>query len=178
MFFDSWTSIGRVLLAGAFAYVALVFLVRVSGKRTLAKLNAFDLVVTVALGSTLSSVLTSKQLSLVSGVTALATLIALQYAVAWGASRSRRFDSIVKASPRVLFHAGTFARDAMKDERITEDEIRAAVRQAELGHMDDVESVVLESSGDLFVIRASTPRRHPDLPRRSQEPPNESPSAV
>ncbi|HUH13323.1 MAG TPA: hypothetical protein VMK65_09445, partial [Longimicrobiales bacterium] len=57
MFFDSWTGLGRVLLVGALAYAALILILRISGKRTLTKLNAFDLVVTVALGSTLATTL-------------------------------------------------------------------------------------------------------------------------
>ena len=49
MFFSSWQGLLRVLVVGALAYLLLVVLLRVSGKRTLAKMNAFDLVVTVAL---------------------------------------------------------------------------------------------------------------------------------
>jgi len=63
MLFDSWTGLGRVLLVGVLAYSALVLTLRVSGKRTLTKLNAFDLVVTVALGSTLATVLLSKDVA-------------------------------------------------------------------------------------------------------------------
>ena len=55
MFFDSWAGLGRVLVVGVLAYSALVLLLRISGKRTLTKMNAFDLVVTVALGSTLAT---------------------------------------------------------------------------------------------------------------------------
>ena len=49
MWFDSWYELGRVLAVGASAYLTVVLVLRLSGKRTLAKLNAFDLVVTVAL---------------------------------------------------------------------------------------------------------------------------------
>jgi hypothetical protein len=88
MLFDSWAGLGRVLLVGTLAYAALVLLLRVSGKRTLTKLNAFDLVVTVALGSTLATVLLSKSVALAEGVLALALLIGLQYAIAWLSVRS------------------------------------------------------------------------------------------
>ena len=71
MLFDSWAGLGRVLLVGTLAYVALVLLLRISGKRTLSKLNAFDLVVTVALGSTLATVLLSKTVALAEGVLAI-----------------------------------------------------------------------------------------------------------
>jgi uncharacterized membrane protein YcaP (DUF421 family) len=57
MFYDGWFRLVRVLVVGSCGYVALIALLRISGKRTLAKLNAFDFVVTVALGSTLATVL-------------------------------------------------------------------------------------------------------------------------
>ena len=57
MLFDDWGSLGRVLLVGTAAYVSLVAILRISGKRMLTKFNAFDFVVTVALGSTLATVL-------------------------------------------------------------------------------------------------------------------------
>ena len=81
--FDGWAGICRVLLVAPLAYVALVILLRVSGKRTLSKFNAFDLVVTVALGSTLATILLSKDVPLMDGVAALALLIVLQYGVSW-----------------------------------------------------------------------------------------------
>ena len=72
MLFESWAGLGRVLIVGTLAYAALVLLLRISGKRTLTKLNAFDLIVTVALGSTLATVLLSSSVALAEGVVALA----------------------------------------------------------------------------------------------------------
>lgn len=78
MIFDGWAPVIRTLLLGTLGYTALVALLRVSGKRTLSKMNAFDLVVTVAFGSTLASMLTSRTVSLAQGIVALALLILLQ----------------------------------------------------------------------------------------------------
>lgn len=64
MFFNAWSDIGRVLVVGGLAYAGLVLLLRLTGKRTLSKMNAFDLVVTVALGSTLATILLSKDVAL------------------------------------------------------------------------------------------------------------------
>jgi uncharacterized membrane protein YcaP (DUF421 family) len=75
MLFDDWAALGRVLLVGTAAYVSLVAILRISGKRTLTKFNAFDFVVTVALGSTLATVLLSKSTSLAEGIVALALLV-------------------------------------------------------------------------------------------------------
>ena len=74
MFFTHWFDLARVLIVGVSAYAALVFLLRISGKRTLSKMNAFDLVVTVALGSTLATILLSKDVALAEGLLALALL--------------------------------------------------------------------------------------------------------
>jgi uncharacterized membrane protein YcaP (DUF421 family) len=85
---------------GVLAYAALV-LPRVSGKRTFSKMNAFDLVVTVALGSTLATILLSSDIALAEGVTAFVTLIGLQYLVAWLSCRSSMVSRLVKAEPRL-----------------------------------------------------------------------------
>ncbi|MEO5952961.1 MAG: hypothetical protein ABIQ44_10905 [Chloroflexia bacterium] len=87
MVFNNWESIGRLLLVGTLAYFALIVLLRVSGKRTLSKMNAFDFIVTVALVSTLASVLLSKDVPLAEGVITLALLIVLQHIVAWSSVR-------------------------------------------------------------------------------------------
>lgn len=74
----SWEPL-RVLLVGVLSYAVLVATIRVAGNRTLAKMNAFDLIVTVALGSTLASILTSKSVAFVEGASALVLLVALQF---------------------------------------------------------------------------------------------------
>lgn len=75
MFFNDEFSLLRVVIVGTLAYLSLVLLLRVSGKRTLSKMNAFDLVVTVAIGSTLATVLLSKDVALADGVVAFTLLI-------------------------------------------------------------------------------------------------------
>jgi uncharacterized membrane protein YcaP (DUF421 family) len=152
MLFDSWAGLGRVVLVGALAYAALVLLLRISGKRTLTKFNAFDLVVTVALGSTLATVLLSKTVALAEGALALALLILLQYAIAWLSVRSPGFQALIKAEPTLLLCRGRFLAVAMRAERITRDEILAAVRASGTADVGKVAAVVLETDGSLSVI--------------------------
>ena len=104
MFFDGWFGLLRVVVVGVLAYAALVLLLRVSGKRTLAKLNAFDLIVTVALGSTLATVLLSKSVALVEGLVAFGLLAGLQYLVAWLSVRFAALQRLVKSEPTLLLH--------------------------------------------------------------------------
>lgn len=156
MFFDGWNGLLRVVLVGVPAYLALVVVLRISGKRTLSKMNAFDFVVTIALGSILATILLSSDVALAEGIVALAMLIVLQFIVAWCASRSDAFDSLVKADPVMVFHRGRYLRSVMRRERVTETEILSAVRTANIASMDMVESVVLETAGEFSIVKRPT----------------------
>lgn len=153
MFFNDWFGLWRVLIVGTLAYFALVLVLRVSGKRTLSKMNAFDFVVTVALGSTLATILLSKDVALAEGVVAFALLIYLQYAITWLSVRSGWVRGLVKAEPSLLFFNGRFLDEAMQRERVTEEEIRASVRSQGLAEMEDAMAVVLETDGSMTVMK-------------------------
>ncbi|WNB86220.1 YetF domain-containing protein [Cellulomonas sp. ATA003] len=155
MWFDSWGDLGRVLAVGTAAYVTLVALLRFSGKRTLAKLNAFDLVITVALGSTLATILLSTDVSWSEGALAFALLALLQLVVSWTSARLPHGRSVVTAQPTVLLRDGALLDEAMRDQRITASEVRQAVRSSGVGGLDQVAAVVLESDGTLSVITGS-----------------------
>ncbi|MDO9269789.1 MAG: DUF421 domain-containing protein [Methylobacter sp.] len=149
MFFNDEFSLLRVVIVGTLAYLSLVLLLRVSGKRTLSKMNAFDLVVTVAIGSTLATVLLSKDVALADGVVAFTLLIGLQYVITWLSVRSRRVENLIKAEPSLLYFNGRFLHEALKGERVTE----AEVRSQGLSEMESVAAVVLETDGSLTVLR-------------------------
>lgn len=152
IFFNGWSVLGRTLLIGVLAYVSLVFMLRVSGKRTLAKMNAFDLVVTVAIGSTLATIVLSKSVALAEGLLALALLIGMQFAISWSSTRMPWLRRIVTGEPRLLLRDGTMLDDALRDARVTREEVRAAVRSAGIGALGEVAAVVLETDGSFSVI--------------------------
>lgn len=155
MWFDSWSDIARVLAVGTAAYVTVVVVLRVTGKRTLSKLNAFDLVVSVALGSTLATILLSSDVSWAEGATALALLAGLQFVVAWTTTHLPDGRSIVTARPTLLLDDGRLLPDALEEQRVTEDEIRQAIRATGSGDLADIAAVVLESDGSMSVISSS-----------------------
>ena len=152
MIFDDWAGVLRVVLVGAAAYLVLVLILRVCGKRTLSKMNAFDLVVTIALGSTLATVLLSKDVALVEGIVAFVLLALLQMLVASLAQRSERFQRLIKAEPALLLSDGKPVRAALLRERVTEEELAAAVRAAGHAGFGQVAAVVLETDGSFSVI--------------------------
>lgn len=152
IFFDTWTSLGRVILVGTLAYAGLVLMLRVSGKRTLSKMNAFDLIVTVALGSTLATVLLNRSVPLVEGLAAFALLIGLQFVITWMSVRSERVQDLVKARPTVLVSRGQPLPDAMRRQRVTMEEVRASMRQSGQADLGGHVTVVLETDGSLSVL--------------------------
>ncbi len=152
MFFSDWFSLVRVIIVRACAYVALIILLRASGKRTLSKMNAFDFVVTVAIGSTLATVLLSKDVALAEGVTALALLIGLQFVITWLSVRSKTISNWVKSEPMLLWHQGEFLRGAMKKARVTENELLAAARQQGAATLETVAAIVLETDGSFSIV--------------------------
>jgi uncharacterized membrane protein YcaP (DUF421 family) len=140
----------------------LVVLLRVSGKRTLSKLNAFDLVVTVALGSTLSSALLQQSVSIAGAALAFALLIGLQFIITWLSVRSAWFDQFVKSQPTVLFYEGRFLDAALKKERVTREELLSALRTQGISRIEEVSAVVIESNAELVCLRKWTPARIED----------------
>lgn len=156
MFEITLDSFIRIVTVGFLAYVGLIIFLRVSGKRTLTKLNAFDLVVTVALGSTLATILLDSSISLLEGLTAFALLILLQYVFTLLSVHSNWFNDVIKSEPRLLFLDGQFLRSAMKKERIKEIEILQAIRNTGFGSSEKVKAVVLETDGSLSVISSET----------------------
>lgn len=153
IFFDSWVSLMRIAIIGVLSYISLILMLRIAGSRTLAQLNAFDLIVTVALGSTLSTIILNKDISLVDGLLALAMLIALQFAVSRISMGMKSIRKVIKTEPRVLWYRGQYMSDALEDCRIGEEEVIQMIRAEGIGNLEDVDAVVLESNGRFSVIK-------------------------
>jgi uncharacterized membrane protein YcaP (DUF421 family) len=152
-FFNGWMPLLRTLTIGILAYFSLIIILRTTGKRTLSKMNAFDFIVTVALGSTLATILISQDVSLAQGALALALLVGLQFAITWSSVRLRWVRRFVTGEPSLIVYQGEYLADALRRVRVTKDEVRAAVRAAGLATLDDVEAVVLETDGSFSVVK-------------------------
>lgn len=143
-------------MVGALAYAALIALVRIAGKRTLAKMNAFDLIVTVALGSTLATIVLSEDVALAEGVAAFALLIGLQLMITWLSVRTNIVPALVKSEPTLLVFRGRQLDEAIRAQRVSEEEVLQAVRQDGFASVSDVHAVVLETDGSFSVIGSAS----------------------
>ena len=155
MVFSDWQTIAEIAVTSVVVYAALVVLLRVTGKRTTSKMNNFDWIVTVALGSMVSTVILIEEVVLLEGLTAIVALVVLQFCVTWTVVRCSKAGKLLKSSPRLLYYRGEFCEKALRQERVTEEEILSAMRQQ--GHLspDSVAAVVMESNAHLSIICGS-----------------------
>ena len=165
MWFDDWTEIGRIALTTLIIYFALIAILQFAGKRSIAKLNIFDLVVTVALGSILASVMLTKSLSIADGLAAFIVLAFLQWLVASLSVRFGWFKQVIRSDSRMLLKDGQFLEDQMKAERVTHGEIEAAIRGKGHGKIESIAAVVLESDGSFSVIEGPPASQYSALER-------------
>ncbi|MAM56377.1 MAG: hypothetical protein CMN25_03485 [Salinicola sp.] len=144
--------VAHTVVVGVISYLVLIAIIRLSGKRTLSKWNAFDFVVTIALGSTLSTALVSTQVSLAQSITAFLLIVVLQFAITFTSVRSRAIKNLVKSQPTLLLFRGRFQQATMTRERVVEAEVCAAIRESGIADVECVHAVVLETDGTFSVI--------------------------
>lgn len=134
----SGNSVLHTLIYGTIYYIFIVVLLRVSGKRSLSKLNSFDFIMTIAIGSIFATVITDKSISLVEGLAMISILVVLQFIITFLSSRFDGFNKMIKSEPTLVFYKGEFLKKRMKKERVAEDEIMQAVKNSGSGSMEEV----------------------------------------
>ena len=153
IFFDNIDKLGRIVLTTVMVYVLIVTVTKISGKRSTSQLNNFDWIVTVMIGSLGASTILLKDIPFVEGVSSILVLYLLQFAVTKYAAISPQFSNFILSEPRIVFYQGQFLPDAMRDERLTRQEIECAMRSEGINSFDDVEAIVFESDAKLTVIQ-------------------------
>jgi uncharacterized membrane protein YcaP (DUF421 family) len=93
----------------------------------------------------------SKDVTLIEGIAALATLIGIQMLLSWLAARYSTAERIINGVPRVLLSNGKFVPGALRKERVTEEEVRGAIRSEGVTRVEDVDAVTMENDGTLTV---------------------------
>ena len=150
--FNGWRPLIHIAVIGLIGYVALILFLRLSGKRTLSRMNAYDMVMTMALGSVLTKAMLTPDQSVAETVFAISLLIFFQYAVSFAAYRWRWAAFLAAPSPTVLYHDGRFLHAALKKERVRQSEIEDTVMEKGLPDMSLVDTVILAANGELSVL--------------------------
>jgi uncharacterized membrane protein YcaP (DUF421 family) len=153
MLFESWQELWRITYSVCIVYPTIILGVRLVGKRAAATMNNFDWIVTVAMGAIVGSAILLKDVVIVEALYAIGLLLGLQFVVTKISVLSQPFSRVVRAEPTLLYYRGDFKRRAMIRERISDKEIRSAVRESGTASMNEVAAVVLESNAVLSVLK-------------------------
>ncbi|TDL83738.1 DUF421 domain-containing protein [Palleronia sediminis] len=152
MWWDGKGPLWHIPLSAALGFAALLFLLRLAGKRTVSQFNMYDLILTFTVGSILSSFIVLESVQILDAALALSSVIAMDWAISKGALLSKRFRKMIKAPPALLVFNGEMQKARMRDERIVEDEIFMFMRQNGIDRLSHVKAMILESSGEVSVF--------------------------
>lgn len=147
------------VLRAVVVYVAVLAMVRLSGKRTIGQFTPFDLIVVVLLGNAVQNSLIGKDSSLLGGLLLAATLIGLNWLAGYVTARSAAADRLVEGSPVLLVRDGHVFAAALQRQHLSRDDLDEAVRQEGCARVEDVALAVLETNGRISVIRREDGRR-------------------
>ena len=142
----------QFVLRAAVVYVVLLFLIRLSGKRTMGQFTPFDMLLIVLLGNAVQNALLGKDTSLGGGLLLAATLIGLNWCVAFVTSRNQRAERLVEGVPVVLARDGRLFRSVLKRELVSEDDFNEALRQSGQMTLTDVRIALLETNGSISIV--------------------------
>ena len=159
-------SVAEKILRPVVVYIFLVVLLRIFGKRELAQLNPFDLVVLLSLSNTVQNAIIGNDNSVTGGLIGAFSLLAVNYVVVRFLFRHRRLDQIMEGTPTVLIEHGKVQRPALAKELLTEPELLTVLHRQGFSGLEEVERCVLEPSGS-FSIKGKQPppeeRRYAEL---------------
>ncbi len=133
-------------------YALVMVLVRVSGKRAVGQFTPFDLVLLILIGNAVQNGINGGDNSLTGAAIMATTLIALNYAVAFVTSRSRRAERLVEGEPVVLARDGKVFDHVLRRELVSQSDFREALRMNSIEDVAEVELALLETNGHISVV--------------------------
>jgi len=143
-----WELIAR----GAIVYCALLFMMRLSGRRTVGQFTPFDLLVVMLLSEAVSNSMTGGDESLFGGLIIAATLVALTVLMAFLTSRSKKLETFIEGSPVLIGRDGVFFDNVLKNCRLSQSDVEEALREADCPRIH-MKCAFLEADGRISILR-------------------------
>lgn len=152
-----------IVIRSALVFLALFFVIRVTGKRQIAELSAFDLILLVTMGDLIGQTVLQEDYSLTAGLLAVSTFGILTVAFSWLAYFVPRARPVLEGEPTVIVRDGAFLRDTARHELIPYNDLLEAARSKGIRNIDEVELAVLEANGSIsFFTRQADSDDEPD----------------
>jgi uncharacterized membrane protein YcaP (DUF421 family) len=138
---------------GALIYLAVLLLLRLTGKRQVGQFTPFDLVLLLLVSEAVSNSLSGEDHSIVGAIISVATMLGLNQLLGWATTRSVRLERLVEGRPQFLIENGRVQYDVLRRESLSKNDLLAAIRTEGCFTPDEVEYAVLETSGRISVRR-------------------------
>jgi uncharacterized membrane protein YcaP (DUF421 family) len=164
--FEIGAPIAEKILRPILVYFFLIIGLRLAGKRELAQVNAFDLIVLLTLSNTVQNAIIGNDNSVSGGFIGAATLLALNHGLVRFLHRHRKLDRLLEGRPDILMRNGKIEMHNLDRELITKAELVAAAHKQGISSLKDVERCVLEPNGTIsFIQKSPTPElsRHDEI---------------
>ena len=161
--------IAEKILRPIIIYAFLILVLRLAGKRELAQLNPFDLVVLLTLSNTVQNAIIGQDDTVTGGIIGASTLLLTNYVVVRFLSRHEKIERQIEGDPDVLIEKGRIKADCLRNEAISETELATAAHKQGFESLDQVERAVLDPNGSIaFFGRTPTPDmlRHDEIIKR------------
>ena len=143
------------VIRAAVVYLFLLVLFRIAGKRTLAQMSAFDVILLLVIGEATQQSLLGEDFSLVNSLLVISTFIGMDILLSWVKHRWKRAERVLDEAPLVIVVNGKPLRERMDMERIDDAEILHAAREMHgLERMEQIKDAVLENGGGITIIPA------------------------
>lgn len=149
----TWTAVGMIVLSGVGIYLVLLLFVRLSGLRSFAKFSSFDFALTVAMGSLVASTVLSGDPPLLQAAVGLAVLFGIQFTVSWMRRHWTWAQRLVDNRPLLIMAGEDVLHESLDQARMTEEDLKSKLRTAGVVHPSQVLAVVLETTGDVAVLK-------------------------
>ena len=157
--------VAEKILRPILVYIFLIVGLRLAGKRELAQLNPFDLVVLLTLSNTVQNAIIGEDNSVIGGVIGASTLLFVNYVLVRFLSRHETLERLVEGEPRVLMENGQVKEDCLRKEAISIGELETAAHKQGFASLEDVDRAVLDPSG---VVAFFGRKPHPDVARHDE----------
>ncbi len=144
-----WEFIVRAVIV----YVFVMVVLRLTGKRQMGELAPFDFVLLLLLSNGVQNAMNGGDNTITAGLIITVTLVGLNSMIAWLAFKNKEIEKVVEGRPEILVHNGYLYSDVLKRNQITHHELNDALRQNDCASLDDVRLAVLETNGQISVIK-------------------------
>lgn len=155
--FTSWSMVLIVILKTVGIYIALIAYTRMAGLRSFSKMSSFDFAITVAFGSVIASTILAKDPPLLQAMVGLGSLYAIQMIVSNLRGNSTIMSKLVDNEPLLLMRGTDIIEENLKEAKVTHDDLRAKLREANVTQMHQIHAVVMEATGDIAVMHNEDP---------------------